>query len=176
MKNLLLFIILLTNFMFSSEPVLVGSAKLDTTNQLNWKDFYLLTPGTMYTRGALWFSNPLPNFNSNFMIDIVANFGNDEEIGHGQGTGADGIGLVFHRDPRAIDSVIGSPGMGIGYGYGAGQQYGFGQWIQNSFTIEFDTYDNSSMKDQQNNYYDDIEKDHIDIRFNGNLTNISANK
>lgn len=179
MKNLLLFIILLTNFMFSSEPVLVGSAKLDTTNQLNWKDFYLLTPDNNNVRGALWSPTPLSNFHNNFTLTITANFG-QKTI-----NGADGIALVFHRDPRSLDSVIGSYGGGIGYGYvGFGTpDYNFDQRIENSFAIEFDTYYNGTW-DTLHPYIEDLfaqtlplmEWDHADIRFNGNLTNISANK
>ena len=117
MKKCLTILLILFKFYALSafEPALIGSAQLEP-DQVKWKNFYLLTPDTEYNLGALWYPTPLPNFHSNFMIDLIANFGFDEETAYGQGPGADGIAFVLHRDPRDT-SAIGGPGVAIGYGH-----------------------------------------------------------
>lgn len=165
MKKVFIILTLIFNFyiLSSFEFETVGNAELEP-DQFKWKNFYLLTPIEQYALGAIWAPTPLPDFHSNFMIDIVANFGWDPDTSTGQGIGADGITFIFHRDPNGTNA-IGGHGLAIGYG----KMPDFPGRVRNSLTLEFDTHYNS-------NFADDIMQDHADIRFDGDLTNTSPNK
>ena len=96
-------------------------------------------------QGCAWdptlvdFSQPIDN-------EFLLNFGTID------GNGADGICLVYQNDPNGLNTC-GNQGGGIG-----------SEGIQNSFIVEFDTWDNGGA-------VNDISQDHVAIDVNGDIDN-----
>jgi len=80
------------------------------------------------------------NFDSAFSFEAEVYLGNKN------GSGADGIAIVFHNDPRGVNAV-GTPGEGLG-----------AVGIKDGFYLEIDTHDNSA------DGVDDRDYDHLQIR------------
>jgi gliding motility-associated-like protein len=106
---------------------------------------FLITPEARSQKGGIWYDNPI-DFSNDFTIYYQNNFGDRD------GTGADGMALVFKTTP---EPVIGELGGQLGYG-----------GINNSLIVEFDTYRNS--------VYGDPFYDHLAITKNGNSTHNST--
>lgn len=101
-----------------------------------------LTPNANTQVGCAW--NPqLVNFSQPFTHSYLFNFGNNNG-------GADGISLVYHNDPSGA-GTCGQLGGGLGV-----------IGIQNSFIVEFDTWDNGAPNG-------DIPADHFAVNLNGSL-------
>ena len=87
-----------------------------------------LTEDVGTQRGTAMFENKI-DFSESFSLSFSAYLGTKD------GTGADGIAVVFHNDPAGI-SAIGDTGEGMG---AAG--------IQNGIVLEMDTWDNGGSHD-----------------------------
>ena len=87
-----------------------------------------LTEDVGSQRGTAMFVNKI-DFSESFSLSFSAYLGTKD------GTGADGIAVVFHNDPAGI-SAIGDTGEGMG---AAG--------IQNGIVLEIDTWDNGGSHD-----------------------------
>ncbi len=83
---------------------------------------YRITPDLLNQSGGVWYDNPI-DFDEDFTIYYQNNFGTKDA------NGADGMALVFKRDPTP---VIGGLGGGLGY-----------QGITESLIVEFDTFQNN---------------------------------
>lgn len=104
-----------------------------------------LTVTSPSQEGCAWSPNQV-DFTQPFSNNVMLNFGNIDA------NGADGICMVYHRDPAGMAAC------GIG-----GGQIGSGG-IQNSFIIEFDTWDNGVT-------FSDIVADHVSVDVNGDMMN-----
>ncbi len=111
---------------------------------------YIITPDLLNQSGAVWYDNAI-DFDNDFTINYQNSFGNKD------GNGADGMALVFKRNPAP---QIGSLGGGLGY-----------QGISPSLVVEFDTYLNNTA---QEGLLADPFFDHIAIMRNGNPFHNSA--
>lgn len=107
-------------------------------------DCIQLTTTGLSQQGCAWSPN-MVDFSQPFSNNIIMNFGTNNG-------GADGICMVYHLDPAGMAAC------GIG-----GGQIGSGG-IQNSFIIEFDTWDNGAA-------VDDIPNDHVSVDVNGDMLN-----
>ncbi len=107
-------------------------------------DCIQLTTSGLSQQGCAWSPN-MVDFSQPFSNNIILNFGTNDG-------GADGICMVYHLDPAGMAAC------GVG-----GGQIGAGG-IQNSFIIEFDTWDNGAA-------VDDIPNDHTSIDVNGDILN-----
>ncbi|GGI56489.1 lectin-like domain-containing protein [Winogradskyella haliclonae] len=111
---------------------------------------YIITQDLLNQAGGVWYDNAI-DFDNDFTINYQNNFGSKD------GTGADGMALVFKRDPTP---QLGNAGGGMGY-----------QGISESLIIEFDTYQNNIPSE---GLLDDPFFDHIAIMRNGNPFHNSA--
>ncbi|KAA3621115.1 MAG: hypothetical protein DWQ02_28310, partial [Bacteroidetes bacterium] len=111
----------------------------------NGPDCVQLTTTQLSQEGCAWSPN-MVDFTQPFSNTVNLNFGNVD------GNGADGICMVYHLDPSGMAAC------GIG-----GGQLGSGG-IQNSFIIEFDTWDNGAT-------FSDIPNDHVSVDVNGDVMN-----
>lgn len=116
------------------EYALVGDATVDGT-------CFEMTTETAGQSGCAWFLTE-QDFSMPFTVSAGLSFGDMED-------GADGICLVFQTD---------SPGACGGTGQGIGAD-----GINNSFIIEFDTWDNGAG-------LGDIPNDHMAVNINGDMT------
>ena len=117
---------------------MIGSAQYV---DLNGSECIQLTQTLTNQQGAAWL---IDQFDFDHPIDfaMTANFGDMDG-------GADGLCMVFHDDPNGL-AAYGISGGDIGAGS-----------IQNSFIIEFDTW--------QNEQYGDPELDHVAVNINGDM-------
>jgi gliding motility-associated-like protein len=114
---------------------LTGSASQNGPNCIQ------LTPAQTAQAGAAYLPNPI-DFTQPFTDTKLLNFGTNDP------TGADGICMIYHNDPAGTNALgIGGGGIGV-------------EGIQNSFIIEFDTYDNGPG-------VNDLPADHIAVSVNG---------
>jgi gliding motility-associated-like protein len=104
-----------------------------------------LTANTTTQLGCAW-EPTLVDFSQPFTNTVNLNFGTND------GGGADGICMIYHNDPNGFNTC-GTTGGGLG-----------AIGIQNSFIIEFDTWDNGAPNS-------DIPQDHVAIDLNGSLAN-----
>lgn len=111
---------------------------------------FRLTPDVVNQKGNVWNNTKIDIKNNSFVLTFQANFGTKD------GSGADGIGLVFHNDTRGVKALgAGTEGKYIGF-----------KDVKPSLGIEFDTYDNSTASG-------DISTDHISINKNGSTDAIN---
>jgi hypothetical protein len=110
-------------------------------------DCIRLTKDEPYSEGIAYNTSKL-DLSNVFEIEFDIYLGNKNDLG------ADGITFVLHDDPRGFEA-FGSYGEGMGYGnMGRG-----GNWIAPSVAVEFDTYQNYTQNDPEN--------DHIALLVNG---------
>jgi hypothetical protein len=98
-----------------------------------------LTPDQTGRNGAFYSTNSL-QLGANATFSTTFQF----RMTHAGGTPADGLAFVLAASPTGL----GSAGQGMGY-----------QGVNNSFAIEFDTYDNG--------YYDGYSNNHVAVSANG---------
>lgn len=111
---------------------------------------FIITQDILNQSGGVWYDNAI-DFDNDFTINYQNNFGSKD------GDGADGMALVFKRNPNP---ELGNAGGGMGY-----------QGITESLTIEFDTYQNNIPSE---GLLADPFFDHIAIMRNGNPFHNSA--
>lgn len=104
-----------------------------------------LTSNSNSQSGCAWDPSAF-DFTQPIDYEIIMNFGTID------GNGADGICLIFQNDPSGL-STCGTLGGGLG-----------ASGIQNSFIVEFDTWNNGAG-------VTDIPNDHCSIFTNGNINN-----
>ncbi|WP_299113849.1 T9SS type B sorting domain-containing protein [uncultured Winogradskyella sp.] len=114
---------------------------------------YIITQDLLSQAGGVWYDNAI-DFDQDFTINYQNNFGSKDA------NGADGMALVFKRNPTP---TIGGVGGGLGY-----------EGITESLIIEFDTYQNNIPSE---GLLADPIFDHIAIQRDGNPfhNNPSAN-
>jgi len=100
--------------------------------------------GSVFSTTTLALSN-LNSFSTRFQFQITGSGG----IGDADGVGADGLVFVV----QTVSNNVGGAGVGIGY-----------QGINHSVGIEFDTYNNGSLDDNNGN--------HVGIDLNGNINSV----
>lgn len=124
------------NFSNTAGLTMVGSAGTVNTSD---GTVMRLTPDVGSRSGAFYSTNSL-QLGSNATFSTSFQF----RMTHSGGTPADGLAFVLAAAPTGL----GSSGQGIGY-----------QGVNNSFAIEFDTYDNG--------YYDSYSNNHVAVSANG---------
>lgn len=124
------------DFSNTSGLTVVGSAGTVNTSD---GTVMRLTPDQGSRSGAFYSTNSL-QLGSNATFSTTFQF----RMTHAGGTPADGLAFVLAASP----SGLGSSGQGMGY-----------QGVNNSFAIEFDTYDNG--------YYDNYSNNHVAVSANG---------
>jgi cysteine-rich repeat protein len=112
---------------------LLGEATLDaTTGEIT------LVPSVAFRNGVGWYRLPL-DLTSPFNIRFALNLGNrdDAPLSNAVDTGADGVALLFQRDPRGLAAQGETGGVTGSYG----SEFG-AQGIVPVLGVEFDTYNN----------------------------------
>lgn len=125
---------------------------------------YQLTPQNFDQRGSVW-NNTSISLANDFILHVELNFGNISETNPTAGapgfmTGADGIVFAFQSNGTAS---LGALGEYIGYG-----------GINNSFAVEFDTWQNVTPAQGGQNHADPV-ADHVGFLSNGNTFHFGAN-
>ena len=115
---------------------------------------YKVTEDENQRFGAVWWKEKI-DLNKPLELNFVIFLGDKDEMG------ADGIGFVFHDDPRGFDAK-GSPGRGLGFAY---DNFHAPDVIKPSVGIEFDTWYNQFNGG-------DIVDDHTTVVYDGNLENV----
>jgi gliding motility-associated-like protein len=110
---------------------------------------YNITNNIPWQNGTVWYANLL-DLNQPFSLEFYMRFGTQDA------NGADGMVFVLQTIGT---NAIGLPGGGLGY-----------EGFNNSFGIEFDTYDNNP---QNNN--GDMAADHVAFFKNGNIAHNNPN-
>ena len=110
-------------------PPSSNSSILGTTNEV------IVTPNAGMQRGAFWTQNRF-DMNSEFRLRFGIYLGDRD------GNGADGVVFVMHNDPSGT-GALGVVGSGLG-----------AQNIQNSFGVEFDTFENGAGANDLGNQSD----------------------
>lgn len=98
-----------------------------------------LTPDLQFQSGQIW-SYGKVDFTRNFSISFQAYLGTKND------DGADGVAIVFHNDPAAVNAV-GANGDGIG-----------ARGIQNGIVLELDTFYNSWLTSESSSDHGQIWK------------------
>jgi gliding motility-associated-like protein len=130
----------------TDSPVAAATLNLQTVGSAfsTGPDCVQLTNNSTSQTGCAW-DPTQADFSQPFSNNVVINFGNNNG-------GADGATMTYQNDPAGLAAC----------GVNGGQIAAGG--IQNSFIIEFDTWDNGAGAN-------DIPNDHISININGDMNN-----
>lgn len=146
-------IIILSVLIFSSLLTFAQAPEFITKGDANQitATCYQVTKDELNRFGVIWGTKKL-DLSKPFELDFIITLGSRD-------TGADGIALVFHDDPRGLDAV-GEDGGGLGFGKETN-----GPAIIPSVAVEFDTYNNNANGINLG----DVPYDHTQVVYDGNI-------